>query len=129
VLLSDPIPEGFTSSLPVHPSTVRVLRYAPEEIVAEADLSVPGWLVLGEWYYPGWQAWADGREQPIYRANFGLRAIPLGAGIHQVTLRYRPRSLYIGGGVSLFTVLGLILVFSWRIWIRKFRQEGNGRRS
>jgi uncharacterized membrane protein YfhO len=103
------------------------LRYAPEEIMVEADLSVPGWLVLGEWYYPGWQAWANGREQPIYRADYGLRAIPLAAGIHEVMLRYRPRSLYLGGALSLLTVAGLILVFAWRISI-KFRQEGYERR-
>jgi len=100
---------GNPSSLPV----VEVTQYAPERIVVRADVSAPGWLVLGEWDYPGWQARVDGRRQAIYRADVGLRAVPVAAGQHLVEFRFRPASVHVGAAISLLALaasLALIIV-------------------
>jgi hypothetical protein len=116
VLLADPVPAGFalmspaTSSLasPDRPAVVDVVAYAPEEMVIQVDLSARGWLVLGEWHYPGWGAWVDGERQKIYRADYGLRAVPLTAGSHRVVFRYRPTSFYLGVMISALASLVLL---------------------
>jgi hypothetical protein len=107
VLLADPVPPGFASNEPSRPAEV-VVHYVPEAIAVQADLSAPGWLVLGEWDYPGWQAWVDGVRQGIYRADYGLRAVPLAEGQHRVEFRYRPASFYLGSAVSALTLLTLV---------------------
>jgi len=85
------------------PALIEV-AYAPESIIVAADLPAPGWLVLGEWFYPGWRVWVDGARTDIYRADYGLRAVPLPPGPHRVEFRYRPLSVYLGGGISLLVL-------------------------
>ncbi len=87
-----------------NPGAVQV-EYKPERISVQAALSAPGWLVMGEWSYPGWQVFVDGRRQTVYRADYALRAVPLAAGTHQVVFRYRPASFYLGSAVSAVALL------------------------
>jgi uncharacterized membrane protein YfhO len=95
------------------PAEVDVIGYAPEEIVVRAELSAPGWLVLGEWYYPGWQAWVDGERETVLRADYGLRAVALGPGPHEVVLRFRPTSVIVGGLVSGLSLLVVSVAMLW----------------
>ncbi|MFN2229098.1 MAG: hypothetical protein ACK2VA_04955 [Anaerolineae bacterium] len=116
VLLVEPVavrPEVPAAS----PSAADVVRYAPEEIVVQADLDAPGWLVLGEWYYPGWLAWVDGEREIVLRADYGLRAVPLEAGPHEVVLRFRPTSVTVGGLISGASLLFVLLAMLW--WRRR----------
>jgi len=112
VLLAAPVEEG-PGGADAAPQ-VDVIRYAPEEIVVRADLSAPGWLVLGEWYYPGWRARVDGEPGSVLRADYGLRAMPLEAGQHEVVLRFRPTSVTVGGLISGVTLLLVLLAMLWR---------------
>lgn len=59
-----------------------------------------GWLLLADAFYPGWRAWVDGAPTPIYRADYVLRAVPLGPGAHQVEFRYEPVWFRLGCWVS-----------------------------
>ena len=34
-----------------------------------------GFVVLADLFYPGWQATTDGRDTPIYKANYAFRAV------------------------------------------------------
>ena len=54
------------------------------------DAPEPGWVVVNEAYYPGWVAEVDGRPAPIERANGLVRALPVPAGTHAVTMRFEP---------------------------------------
>jgi hypothetical protein len=89
-------------------SRAEVLDYAPEEIVVQTDLQAPGWLVLGEWYYPGWQVWIDGARDLVSRVDFGLRGVALPAGSHEVVFRYRPLSVLVGAGITVLTLGGVM---------------------
>lgn len=104
LLVAGPVPEEWAFSSPGLPATVEITSYAPEQIALLADLSVPGWLVTGEWNYPGWQVWVDGLQRTIRRADYGLRAVPLDAGSHRVEFRYRPTSVRVGATISLLTL-------------------------
>ncbi|RME76970.1 MAG: hypothetical protein D6784_04705 [Chloroflexi bacterium] len=95
-----------------HPSPTdraEFLRYRPEEVVIRARLDSPGWLVLSDTAYPGWQVWVDSRPAEILTANLMFRAVALPPGEHTITFRYTPRSLKMGGWISGLTLLGLVL--------------------
>jgi uncharacterized membrane protein YfhO len=68
--------------------------------------SRPAVLVASETFWPDWHATVNGGTQPIVRANGIFRAIPVGAGVHDVRMFIRPRMLYAGEAISF---LGLLL--------------------
>ncbi|MFB0535944.1 MAG: YfhO family protein [Anaerolineae bacterium] len=86
-------------------SPVVILERQPERMVLEVDMAADGLLVLSEVYYPGWRAYADGEEVPIYRADHVLRAMPLRAGHHRVEMVFDPLWPKVGLAVSGVTLL------------------------
>jgi hypothetical protein len=91
-------------------ATSKITRYENQELTIRASLNDTGVLVLADSYYPGWQAYVDGRQQKIHRANLFFRAVVLPKGNHTVEFRYEPRSFTIGLTVSVMTLCGLVLV-------------------
>jgi hypothetical protein len=83
----------------------KIIAYEPERVEIAATLDTPGWLVLTDTYYPGWQATVDGDPVEILPVNIMFRAVELPAGEHTVVFEFKPRSLQLGMLVS-----GLALV-------------------
>ena len=92
---------------PAAPPQVEIVAYAPEQVVVEATLDAPGYLILSDTWYPGWTARVDGEPAPIERANLTFRAVYLEAGRHEVTFAFQPRSYTWGLAIS---VASLVLV-------------------
>ena len=93
-------------------SLVRIRSYSANRIELETELAAPGWLILSEIWYPGWQAMVNGSPRPVERVDGLLRGLYLSQpGPHQITLVYRPRSVSLGGWVSGLTS-GLLVVMS-----------------
>ncbi|MBL7063242.1 MAG: YfhO family protein [Anaerolineae bacterium] len=89
---------------------VSVTHYAPEHVEIEVDAEAPGYLVLTDSWYPGWEATVDGEPVPIYQADLLFRAVAVDAGRHRVVFVFRPVSLLIGAGVSLAGLVALVIV-------------------
>jgi hypothetical protein len=84
--------------------------YAPEAYTVVAQTPGPAYLVFSEVWYPGWRAWVDGVEAPIYRANFAFRAVYLpSAGEHVVAMRFDSPTWKLGLGATLLTLAMLLL--------------------
>ncbi|HEX9923469.1 MAG TPA: hypothetical protein VGD99_12500 [Anaerolineae bacterium] len=93
-------------------SLVRIRSYSANRIELETELATPGWLILSEIWYPGWQAMVNGSPRPVERVDGLLRGLYLSQpGPYQITLVYRPRSVSFGGGVSGLTT-GLLIIMS-----------------
>jgi hypothetical protein len=122
VLLAAPASEGTT--LPTEPSVVRAVAHSPEEVTVWTELATQGWLVLGEWFYPGWQVWVNGQREMLLRANYCQRAVALEAGSHEVVFRYRPLSVVVGGAISVLTVLCTVVSIVLRLPTSRFRANG-----
>ena len=101
-------------------ATAKIVRYEHQSVTIHASLNGSGMLVLADSYYPGWNAYVDGRQEKIHRANLFFRAVPLSAGTHTVEFRYEPRSFAIGSAVSIITLL-TILVVSMFVHLRRRR--------
>jgi hypothetical protein len=78
------------------PGTVAITKWRPEEITLSVTASTPGLLVLSQVAIPGWVASVDGQEASILQTNYLFQGIPIPAGNHSVTLRYRAPQLALG---------------------------------
>ncbi|MFN0088525.1 MAG: YfhO family protein [Blastocatellia bacterium] len=85
----------------------RIVRYEPQRIEIETRNEQPGFLVLSEIYYRGWDAWIDGRRVPVEKVNYVLRGLPVPAGAHRVEFVFRSPSFRNG---AVYSVLGLALL-------------------
>jgi len=69
-------------------SAAQVVEARPGRLALEVPPGDEGLLVISQPFYPGWQAWVDGKPTPVYRADYLLQAIPLQAGARRVELAY-----------------------------------------
>jgi uncharacterized membrane protein YfhO len=91
----------------------RIIHYSADQIDIETEISQPGWLVLSEIWYPGWQAIVNGSPQPVEKVDGLLRGVYLaGPGSYQITLGYQPRSVIWGSWITGMTIVLLIWVCS-----------------
>jgi len=88
----------------------RVLKWTPED--REFDVASPagGRFLLAEQLYPGWQAAVDGKPIPIARWHGAFQSIEVPPGPHRVRFLYRPNSVRYGAGISIASIL-LLIVF------------------
>lgn len=87
-----------------------IAHYAPDLVELDVTAGADGLLVVSEAYYPAWRAYVDGRPAPLYVANHALRAVPVPAGAHRVTLRYESATLQAGVAISGATAALLVVL-------------------
>lgn len=76
-----------------HHAQVTMKNYEPNQLTYEVESAKGGVLVFSENYYPEWTATVDGKEVPVGRVNYILRAIQVQPGKHQVVLSFFPKSV------------------------------------
>lgn len=70
------------------PASIRLTNYAnPGQLFYESESTENGLAVFSEVYYKTWKAYIDGKEVPVLRANYILRAIEVPAGKHTIELK------------------------------------------
>lgn len=77
----------------------------------ESNISVStekdGLLFLSETFFPGWEAFVDGQQTKIFKANYAFRAIVVPSGNHLINFKYNPKSFR--DGLFLTKLSGLLL--------------------
>ncbi len=114
--LPEPPPYPQDSS-PAELFEVNSINYAWNAVALNITASQPSLLVLGDAHYPGWTAYVNGKQQPIYRVNIDFRGIFVDAGNHEIRFVYTPWQWPLGIGIALATFLlcTITLVFRLRI--------------
>ena len=107
-------------------SLVEVEHYSPTEIILKTNLTSPGFLVLSEIYYPGWEVYVDGERQTILRAYYVFRAVYLSKGQHVIKFVYNPASLRTGLYITFFALFLLTIVCMGK-WILSRRHVTSSR--
>lgn len=106
-------------------ASVSVTSYNAHQITLSGNRSEPGFLVLGEIYYPGgWKAYLNGTEVPIYRTNYILRGIGVPAGTFELELKYEPDWYAPARTISNIANILALLMLAFCGW-NAFRQRSN----
>ncbi len=112
----DPSQTAFTTYRPsadIQPdpnAEARITTYNANAISMEISRNEPGFMVLGEiWYPPGWTATLNGEEIEIIRTNYVLRGFEIPAGDHTLEMRLDP-VWYVAG--NRLAVIGTLLLFA-----------------
>lgn len=94
-------------------SMAEVITYEPERVEIRVKMENAGFLVLGDTYYPGWEAVVKGQKEKILPADHIIRAVFLEKGEHEVRFLYDPASFRIGMLLSI-GALTAIMILWWR---------------
>ena len=112
-------------SIPGGSSKITLVSAEATRVTLEVDTDTPGYVVLGDAWYPGWQVtWEalDGstrssgprhRTQPALRANLLFLAAPIAHGHWRLEFSFVQRHL--GSGVVL-SVLGLLALSLYAVY-------------
>jgi hypothetical protein len=76
-----------------------------DSVTLKARMQCRGLVILADANFPGWVASVDGRPAKMLEPYGSFRGVVVGAGDHRIEMRYRPVSVYAGGGL---TVLGFL---------------------
>jgi len=125
VIITDIIPFKKTSLTTFEKATIT--KYEPNKIVVYTKIPDVGYLVLSEIWYPGWNAYDNGKEVNILKGNGIIRVVPIEKGQHIITFIYSPDLFKIGAIISSFSFIifiGIILVMLKKLnygnfWKRK----------
>jgi hypothetical protein len=100
---------------PAHDAAAEASRRGPNRLDVTTTTAEPRFLVVSEMYFPGWRAYVDGVETPVYRTNYLFRGVVVPAGRHTVSFVYRPASVVAG-----LAVTGLAgLAIAWLLFRRR----------
>lgn len=89
--------------------TVAIKTYDANKLSYEVNSSKGGVVVFSEVYYPGWQAFIDGKEVEVGRVNYILRALNVPAGKHEIVMTFDPVSLHTTETIAYIALTLLLL--------------------
>ena len=104
----DPLDLPAKADIPA--SRAEIVAYQDTRVVINASAVQRGLLILGDQFYPGWQAYLDGQPATVLRVNHVLRGVALPPGDHQVVFEFVPSSLRTGGQLSLVGITALMIL-------------------
>lgn len=105
-------------------ATVDVVEQQRERLHVRVAGSAGGWLVIGSPVFPGWVAQIDGHTVPVERVDGVVPALRVTPGTHDVVYAYHPRSVQLGGTL---TILGLAASGAWLVGLRLARRRAQRR--
>ena len=76
------------------------------------DFSGDNFLVVLDSWYPGWHAYLDTQEIPVYSVNGLFKGVEVPAGGHTIEFRFIPKAFYFGLRLSIIGLLVSILLIA-----------------
>lgn len=83
-----------------------------------------GMVVLGDGYSKDWVATIDRKRAPLYAAYAIIRGVVVDRGHHEIDIRYRPKSVYVGATLTGVSVLAVCLI--WLFFRRRAHDDVPG---
>lgn len=91
-------------------NSVNIVSYTPNTVTIAVNTPKPGMLFLSDSYYPGWEAFIDGKRTKIYKADYAFRAVVVPKGEHTVIFTYIPLSFYGGVILAFASLVGMVVL-------------------
>ena len=102
---ADPCAATMETSDAAPPATFTVLKARSTRYRFDVSADRPAWFFLADANYPGWTAYLDGKQVPVYSAQILGKAVFLPPGRHELRLSFRAFSFYIGLTITMLTAL------------------------
>lgn len=90
--------------------TVSLKRYTPNKVTITTNTTDTMLLFLSDTYYPGWNAFIDGKKTEILKADYAFRAVTIPAGMHEVSFTFNSLSFKIGSIVSIISLISFVFL-------------------
>lgn len=105
--------------------SAQIKLYQEKRIEVAVNNNINSLLVLGEKYYQGWKAYADGKPVEVVPVNHILRGVYLAPGNHNVTFVFDPFPFKIGKYLTLasFVIFAGMLLREWRLRRHRVKRE------
>jgi hypothetical protein len=116
VVIGEPGQQVVAAAVSVVGEGVQLEEPQSDALQLFVTLKAPGYVVISDLYYPGWNAWIDGRPIAVQPCCQIFRAIKVPGGVHDIRLTFDPPVFRRGAGVTLVALvltIGLV-VLSWR---------------
>ena len=81
-------------------ATIKQTAFDNDNIKYESNSNAPHVAVFSEIYYKDWHAYIDGKETPIAKANYVLRALLIPAGKHNIEFKFEPAAYRTGSTIT-----------------------------
>jgi hypothetical protein len=123
---TDNLNVAYLEEIPGFPSykdelqDVDLLEITNNTVTVKTSASDDKLLVLSDLWYPGWNAYLDGKQIDIFRANYIFRGVRVPPSEHTVKMIYCPIEFYIG---ICLHVLGIIILIALAIFMVSKRKK------
>ncbi len=123
------VDESFKSiitnfAVPDSNATIKQTQFDNMAISYESNSSSANVAVFSEVYYRDWNAYIDGKETPVAKADYVLRALVIPAGKHSIEFRFEPKVFNASYKISLITNWLLLAALLWFAFY-SFKKSGN----
>ena len=101
-----PLSERLADANSSGPEPAVISNYKSNSFLVSVKAQSRALLVMSETFSPGWQAIVNGKAAEIYKVDGDLRGVVVASGDSRVEFRYAPRSVRIGGMLSVLAFAG-----------------------
>lgn len=110
ILLEEKPDALIANSKSAENESAAVISYQPNNILIKTKTSNTRMLFLSDTYFPGWQAFIDGVQTKVYKANYTFRAVVIPKGAHTIRFTFSPSSFKIGSIISILSLIAALLL-------------------
>ena len=103
-------------------TTIENINHTYNKINAVVKSEDETFINFSQNYYPGWEAYIDGKKTELYLVNGTIQGIKVPEGSHQIEFIFIPKIIYWGAGISIITFM-----FSIAFIIKKNRKSVSNR--
>ena len=97
---------------------IELVDYSPMKMTYKSSSNTDQIAVFSEVFYPhGWTATIDGKEVPIEKANYVLRAVPVKKGNHTIVMEFKPQVISTGNMIVIVSNILLLIVVAGGIYL------------
>lgn len=91
-----------------------IVRYSRHRVAIRTVAPRESYLVLSDFFHPGWSATVDGEPAEILRANFCARAVNVPAGVHTIEFSYSEPTAVAAIAISLAALVLCLIAVAWQ---------------
>jgi len=91
-------------------NNIKLVSYEPDKLIYESNNATEQLAIFSEVYYSeGWKATIDGKDAPIFRANYILRGLKIpGGGKHKIEFVFDPKTWNTGEQIAMISSFSLL---------------------